>query len=71
MSNKKVMNISHTVYPPTTLNESDWMKEYNVSTLVPKYDGQERARAIMEQWQENKHESIFRNIARRLKVSNQ
>jgi|688.fasta_scaffold1428118_2 hypothetical protein len=59
------MNIQSTVYPETTLDQNEWMKAFKVSTLVPKYDGRERARKMMREWEENKVESfvaLFKRI---------
>jgi len=62
------MNIKSTVYPPTTLTQNEWMQEFKISTQVPKYDGQARAKAIMEQWQEGETESIFKRTISKLKL---
>lgn len=65
------MNIQSTVYPETTLDQNEWMKAFKVSTLVPKYDGQERARMMMDQWERNKVESfttLFKRIINDWKI---
>lgn len=62
------MNVSHTVYPPTVLSENEWMKEFNVSGLYPDRGGITRAREMMEQWQEHKQESIWKELVNRVKI---
>lgn len=62
------MNIQSTVYPNQVLDQNEWMKEFKVSSQVPKYDGVERARKMMAEWEENKTESLFKRIIGDLKV---
>lgn len=63
------MNISHTVLPPVQMSEQEWMDAFKVSSQVAKYDGQARARHIMEQWQEGKTESIWKKVISKLNVN--
>ena len=44
------MKIQSTVYPQKPLSEAEWLKEFKVGTNVPKYDGIDRARMMMNQW---------------------
>jgi hypothetical protein len=65
------MKIQSTYYPSKPLTQDEWMKRYNVSSQVPKYDGQERAKEIMEQWHNpNQTESIWKKVINKLNVIN-
>ena len=44
------MKIQSTVYPDKPLSEAEWLKEFNVGIMAPKYDGVDRARMMMNQW---------------------
>jgi len=44
------MNIRSTAYPETKLEQNEWMEQYRVSSRVPKYDGIERARKMMREY---------------------
>jgi len=66
------MKIQSTVYPDTTLDQNEWMKAFKVSTQVPKYDGLNRARKMMNEWEENKVESfttLFKRIINDWKIN--
>lgn len=66
------MKIQSTVYPDTTLDQNEWMKSFKVSTQVPKYDGLNRARKMMNEWEENKVESfatLFKRIINDWKIN--
>lgn len=62
------MNISKTTYPPETLSQNDWMKEFKVSSKVNKYDGIDRARAMMAQWEEGRTESTWKTFVKGIKL---
>lgn len=61
------MKIKSTVYPDKPLNENEWMKAYKIGTNVPKYDGIDRARMIMEQWRREGNGEGFREVIKNLK----
>lgn len=62
------MNIKSTTYPPVQLSEQEWMDEFRVSTLVPKYDGIDRAREMMRAFEDGKigRESIWQVLMKSL-----
>ena len=62
------MKIQSTVYPDKPLSESEWMKEFNVGKNVPKYEGRDRARYMMNQWIRGGNEGGFKEVIKRLKV---
>ena len=62
------MNIKSTIYPEQVLTQDEWMNEFKVSSQVPKYDGRDRARAIMEQWQKGEDVSVFRKTISKIKL---
>ena len=62
------MKIAYTIYPTTSLTQDEWMQEFKVSSQVPKYDGLDRAKEIMEQWQKEDTSSIFRKTIQKIKL---
>jgi|688.fasta_scaffold829015_2 hypothetical protein len=62
------MNISKTTYPTKSISQNDWMKEFRVSSQVNKYDGVDRARAMMAQWEEGKTESVWKTFVNSIKL---
>lgn len=66
------LKISSSVYPDNPLTEQEWFDTYRVSTRVPKYDGVDRAKAIMQQWEEERvTESIWKAVADKIRVAGQ
>ena len=64
------LKIRSTVYPEHPLTENEWMETYRVSTQVPRYDGIDRAREIMKQWEEERvTASIWKGVADKIKVA--
>lgn len=62
------MKISHTYCPDRVLSQEEWMKEFNVSSRVPKYENT-RAKEIMSMWEDDNSESLFKKVIARLKVA--
>jgi len=62
------MKIKSTAYPEKPLSESEWMKEFNVGKNIPKYEGRDRARMMMNQWIAEGNEDGFREMIKHLKV---
>lgn len=60
------MKIRSTVYPETRLEQNEWMKQYRVATLVPKYDGVERATKMMRQYDSLENRTLFKRLAQKL-----
>ena len=56
------MKIQSTVYPQKPLSEAEWLKEFKVGTNVPKYDGIDRARMMMNQWLREGNGEGFRRV---------
>lgn len=42
----------------------EWFKQLNVSRLCTRTEGRDRARDLMNQWQEGKQESIFQLLTK-------
>lgn len=42
----------------------EWFKQLNVSRLCTQTEGRDRAREMMNQWQEGKQESIFQLLTK-------
>ena len=67
-----MLKIKSTVYPDSPLSENEWMETFKVSSQVPRYDGVDRAKAIMRQWEEDRvSTTIWREMADRIKVASQ
>ena len=62
------LKIASTTEPPTRPSQNDWMKEFKVSSQVNKYDGIDRARAMMAQWEEGRTESIWKTFVDNIKL---
>lgn len=60
------MKIRSTVYPETRLEQNEWMKHYRVASRVPKYDGIDRARKIMKEYDSLENRSLIKRIAQNL-----
>lgn len=63
------MKIRSTVYPSTRLEQNEWMKEYRVASRVPKYDGVDRARKIMKEYDTFENRNIFKRLIAKLNTN--
>jgi len=60
------MRVKSTVYPPTRLDQNEWMEYYRVSSRVPKYDGLCRARNMMMEYDSLENRSLIKRIAQNI-----
>ena len=61
--------IQSTVYPPQQPSQLEWEKEFNVGILAPKpVEGKDRAKKMMQLWEDKNGHIDFSNIIKRLKL---